>query len=195
MARKVTLSAVLMALTLMLSGAALAHDYDDDDHRGSGGQARRNGYQQGYNDGFRHGRDDREDRRGYSMRSEDWEHADRGYANWMGPFRVYQSSYRDGYSQGYEAGYRNRGHYEELHGYGDRDDWGGRRTARETGYHDGRSVAQEDRERGKPFNPNPRGKYDGRDHGYRREFGDKNEYREQYSRAYREGYESVNFRR
>ena len=45
--------------------------------------------------------------------------------------------------------------------------------------------------RGKPFNPNPRGPYDNADHGYRSQFGDKHEYREAYSAAYRNGYFSV----
>ncbi len=43
----------------------------------------------------------------------------------------------------------------------------------------------------KPFNPNPRGRYDDADHGYRRQFGNKHEYREHYSEAYRDGYMST----
>jgi len=58
------------------------------------------------------------------------------------------------------------------------------------GYTDGREVAREDRMRGKPFNENPRGKYDHRDHGYIREYGDKNDYRARYTEGYRAGYEA-----
>jgi hypothetical protein len=67
----------------------------------------------------------------------------------------------------------------------------GFRAARQFGFRDGATVAREDMWRGKPFNPNPRGPYDDADHGYRREFGNKHEYRVQYSAAYRQGYEST----
>jgi len=65
----------------------------------------------------------------------------------------------------------------------------GMRAARSFGFRDGSSVAREDSYRGKPFNPNPRGRFDDADHGYRRAFGNKHEYREHYSEAYREGYQ------
>jgi hypothetical protein len=67
-------------------------------------------------------------------------------------------------------------------------------VARDFGFRDGASVAREDMWKNKPFNPNTRGRYDDADDGYRREFGDKHEYREQYSAAYRDGYNSI-FRR
>ena len=76
---------------------------------------------------------------------------------------------------------------------GDRDDYfrRGLEVARNTGFHDGAEVAREDMWRNKPFNPNPRGRYDDADHGYRSQFGDKHEYREHYSEAYRDGYASA----
>lgn len=199
MMKNVSMPVLVVVVALALSGVALA--YDDDDYRGGPAQARRYGYQQGYNDGIRHGRDDREDRRGYNLHSEDWEHASHGYADWMGPYHVFQSSYRDGYREGYEAGFHfhgdrdGDGHFHREDYRHDRDDWGGRQTARDFGYRDGCSVAREDLVKGKPYNPGPRGKYGDRDRGYVREFGDKDDYREQYSRAYREGYESVYARR
>ena len=61
--------------------------------------------------------------------------------------------------------------------------------AREEGLRDGAAVAREDMWRGKPFNPNPRGRFDDADHGYRSEFGNRHEYREHYTDAYREGYQ------
>jgi hypothetical protein len=86
--------------------------------------------------------------------------------------------------------------------YYDRDDYGyqkryydhdgfrrGMHEAREFGFRDGSAVAREDSFRGKPFNPNPRGRFDDADHGYRREFGSKHEYREHYREAYREAYQ------
>ncbi len=75
------------------------------------------------------------------------------------------------------------------YGYYNRGDWhDGMRAARQFGWQDGSQVAREDMWRGKPFNPNPRGPYDDADHGYRREFGSIHEYREHYTRAYRDAY-------
>ncbi len=78
----------------------------------------------------------------------------------------------------------------------DRDDYRdnfrrGMHVARKIGFRDGAQVAREDMWRGKRFNPNPRGRYDDADHGYNRAFGDRHEYREHYSEAYREGYMST----
>jgi hypothetical protein len=78
----------------------------------------------------------------------------------------------------------------------DRDDRGygydnlrhGIHEAREFGYRDGAQVGREDTWSGKPFNPDPRGRYAWANRGYRRDFGSLNEYQEQYARAYREGY-------
>jgi hypothetical protein len=67
----------------------------------------------------------------------------------------------------------------------------GSRVARGFGFRDGSQVAREDMWKNKPYNPNPRGRYDDADHGYRREFGDKHEYRERYSEAYRNAYASA----
>ena len=82
----------------------------------------------------------------------------------------------------YQNGYDNRNY--------DRDSFRhGMHEAREFGFRDGSAVAREDSFRGKPFNPNPRGRYDDADHGYRSQFGSKHEYREHYIDAYREGYQ------
>jgi hypothetical protein len=67
----------------------------------------------------------------------------------------------------------------------------GMHVAREVGFEDGAQIAREDMWKGKPFNPRPRGRYDDADHGYRREFGSRHEYREHYAAAYREGYISA----
>jgi hypothetical protein len=85
---------------------------------------------------------------------------------------------------------RDDGYYSRDYGYrGNYDYREGMRAAREFGYRDGMQVAREDAWRGKPFNPNPRGRFDDADHGYRHEFGSRHEYREEYSEAYRAGYQ------
>ena len=65
----------------------------------------------------------------------------------------------------------------------------GAQVAHEFGFRDGQEAARGDVWAGKPFHSNPRGRFEDADHGYRREFGSKHEYREQYAQAYREGYE------
>ena len=89
--------------------------------------------------------------------------------------------------------YNDRGDYRYQNGYHDRDDSfrRGLDVARDFGFRDGAQVAREDMWKGKPFQPNPRGPYDNADHGYRSQFGDRHEYREAYSAAYRDGYFSV----
>ncbi len=78
-------------------------------------------------------------------------------------------------------------------GYGDRDDYyrRGMHVARENGYRDGADMAREDMRRGKRFNSKPRGRYDDKDNGYRREFGSKYDYRRSYEQAYYRGYQNT----
>jgi hypothetical protein len=80
------------------------------------------------------------------------------------------------------------------YGYADRGDYGwGRqsfRVARDIGYQDGARVGREDFFRRKPYDPYPRGKYSHADRGFRREYGDRYQYRDQYARAYQAGYRS-----
>jgi hypothetical protein len=45
--------------------------------------------------------------------------------------------------------------------------------------------------KGKPFDPLPRGRYSHADHGYRHEFGSKDEYRDRYTDAYHQAYVST----
>lgn len=104
-----------------------------------------------------------------------------------------------GYAAAQDYGYdRDDGRYYDrddrnYNGYGDRDDYyrRGMHVARENGYRDGAGMAREDMWRNKQFNSKPRGRYDDKDNGYRREFGSKNDYRRTYEQAYREGYENA----
>lgn len=190
MLRNMRMAALAVALTLAFSGFALAHDRDDDDdyYHGNAAQARQYGYQQGYSDGLRHGREDRAENEGYDFRSEDWEHANRGYSNSMGPYGQFKNGYRDGYRKGYDAAfYSNRGWWGRGDGDGDRDDgyynrsgygWPGNRdqSRYSRGYQDGMGQARRDVSQGKPFNPNPRG---GEDRG------------PEYNNGYRAGYQAA----
>jgi len=77
--------------------------------------------------------------------------------------------------------YPNRGGY-----YGN-----GFSFARQQGYQDGAAVARADMNHRHGFDPYPRGKYGNRDRGYRSAYGNKDAYRDQYARAYQEGYQSI----
>jgi hypothetical protein len=109
----------------------------------------------------------------------DWRQASRGYQDWMGPVWAFQNAYRDGYRNGFRSGYLsvNRGW-----GDGDADDFPPvyqnsaarfEDRAYQIGFPDGASVAREDVAGRKPYNPNPRGRYDDEDHGYSRAYGNK----------------------
>jgi hypothetical protein len=187
------MAAVALALTFVMSGAALARDDDDDYYRGGyPAQARQYGYQNGYRDGVNQGRHEGRENDPYDFHTPDWRQATRGYQNWMGPVNWYQRGYQEGYTNGFQAGFQsisNRWRDND----GDRDDWRNRdrdwrSTAYQFGYQDGCGVARRDIDRHNSYNPNPRGRFDDEDHGYRREYGSRDQYRAEYANGYRAGY-------
>ena len=184
-----------------MSSFALAQ-YDDDDRysrRGNGDQAHQYGYQSGYRDGYSKGRHEGRENDPGDVDSEKLEDATRGYQPWMGPVQYFQDGYRDGYRNGFRVGYQavNRGRdnrdydsggYYPSGNYDQRGQY--ENPGYDIGYRDGATVAREDAQAGKPYNAEPRGRYDDMDHGYRREYGSKNEYKSQYANGYRAGYQS-----
>ena len=209
--RTMKMSAYALAATLALSGLALAqrdrdYDNDGDDHGyyrgGNFDQARQAGYQRGYNDGIDKGRHEGREHDRNDYRTPDYGQAKRGYKDWMGPVEVYQRAYREGYSNGFRSG------YEEVAGYGygrgrdgydtwNRDGWragydfDGANVANRYGSEDGAQAAREDIDHRKDYNSKPRGRFGDRDRGYRREFGSKDRYKDEYTAAYRAGYDSI----
>lgn len=191
MMRRMTVAAGVVAVTLIVSGLALADD-DGYSRRANPAQAHQYGFQNGYQDGLRHGREEARENDPNDFQNRDWRNASRGYQEWMGPFPVFQDGYRDGYRQGFQAAFSDRwgqgrdgdDHYQPA-GYG-----GGSRGngAYNYGLQDGVLAGREDSIRGKQFNPNPRGSNHA-DRGYIREYGDKNAYRAEYSDGYRAGYQ------
>lgn len=90
----------------------------------------------------------------------------------------------------YNRGIYNRGNYPYgQQGY-PQGAFGGNPGFR-YGYSDGAKMASADMSQGKPFNPEPRGKYNDRDGGYQSVDGDKNAYKVQYSDGYRAGYQAT----
>ena len=196
--RTSTFAALALLAALTLTSTATARAWDNDDRRGD---VARHGYDNGYRDGLEHGRYDRSSGFRYNTHSQQYDDARDGYQSWMGSYSQFKSAFRNGYNEGYRAGYSGNAYYRRD---GDRDDfrsfhhdnWRGNsgrsnNIAFENGRIDGSTQARSDLDHRKSFNPNPRGRYDDEDHGYRRELGDKNAYKADYTAGYRAGYQSV----
>jgi hypothetical protein len=195
------MAALGMSAVLVLGAIALAQDADDYYRRGNAAQARQYGYDNGFRDGEKRGRHEGRENDPYDYHTPDWRQATQGYKNWMGPVNLFQNAYRQGYAQGFRSGfeaerpgwrgdddrddgYRGSGYSGNNYGYSSRMGY-------DTGYQDGTTMAREDQYKNKPFDPNPRARFDDRDHGYRREYGDKNASRSEYTDGYRAGYQAT----
>jgi hypothetical protein len=194
MFRIAKIATYMLAVTLGMSGSTLAQYRDSDDYYGPGNpsQARQYGYQNGYRDGARHGQHEGREHDPNDHRTPEWRETTRGYRSWMGPVDWYQRGYEEGYNNGFRNAYRAAAGW----GEGDGDDgrsfrWSdGSDLAYRFGYEDGSIAARSDIERGKSYNSKPRGRYDDRDHGYRREYGSKDRYKAEYTNGYRAGYDA-----
>jgi hypothetical protein len=201
------MASLAVSLVLALGTFALAQDRDDDYYRGGNvAQTRQYGYDSGFRDGEKRGRHEGRENDPYDYHTPDWRQATRGYKGWMGPMNAFQNGYQQGYADGFRSGfnserpgfrgdrdgdrdrYRNNGYY--GNGYYGNNAYDSR-IGYNTGYQDGVTMAREDQYKNKPFNPNPRARFDDRDHGYRREYGDKNSYKAEYTDGYRAGYQST----
>jgi flagellar biosynthesis/type III secretory pathway protein FliH len=192
--RKLGIFALTAILAFSTGAIAQDRDGDRDDYRHSPAQAKDSGYQQGYHDGYKKGRDEGRKNGPYDYRTPDWREATHGYKSGMGPLPWFQSGYQQGYREGFESGYASvrpafRGSDPDDFHY-QRNGYSGS-VGYQIGYQDGATVAREDLAKNKRFDPNPRGPYEDRDHGYLREYGDKNYYQQQYSDGYRAGYQAV----
>jgi hypothetical protein len=96
-----TLRLAALATMVSLAFGSLARGYDDYHRRG---EAREQGYQNGYRDGARAGHSDRERGRRFNLKNDQWEDA-HGYEHWMGDHGQYKRAYRDGYAEGYRRGF------------------------------------------------------------------------------------------
>ncbi len=210
--RRLGLAILALAVAVGFSSLAVAQRDDDDygpyaSSRANPRQAHDYGYQNGYRDGLRKGRHEGRENYPDDFRSEEWRNASNGYESWMGPFGAFRDGYRDGYRDGFRAGFQRvqGGDYDDDAYYpgqppyrvpvNNNPRWYGGNTGYSVGYRDGSSVAREDLANGKPYNPNPRGRYDDEDHGYRSEYGSKSAYKSQYASGYRDGYASAFGRR
>jgi hypothetical protein len=190
-----------IVFTLNAISAAQYYDRDDYDRGGNAAQARQYGYENGFRDGEKKGRHEGRENDPFDYRTPDWHQSTHGYKSWMGPVSIFQNAYQQGYREGFRSGFADarpgwRGHEDRESFYRGGSYYGSyTRVAYDTGYQDGLTMAREDLYKSKPFNPNPRARFDDRDHGYRREYGDKNDYKAQYTNGYRAGYQATFDRR
>jgi hypothetical protein len=100
--RGVKLAVLLTMLSLFAASVPIVHA--DDYYRGG---ADRYAFDNGYRDGLRHGRFDRNEHHRYNIHSQQYNDASQGYDRSMGPFKYYKQAYRGGYARGYEEGYNS----------------------------------------------------------------------------------------
>jgi hypothetical protein len=196
---------VILFLTLLF-GAAMAVMAQDDRYAGST-DAREHGYQHGYRDGYRQGRADLNSNADSNYESEDYRRGDLGYEEQMGPRRDFQAGYQSGYRAGYDDGYKNRPVRTDLYRLNDNydpdrvprsdedaqsyADWGYSDVAFDTGYRDGLSAGSKDFRDGKKYRPEKHDSYEDAHHGYRKSYGPKDQYKEQYRKGFLRGYDDA----
>jgi hypothetical protein len=199
---------ILAFCTLFLTSLAAAQDVVI---YGGSTDAREHGYQHGYRDGLRQGRADLSSNVSPNYESEDYRHADLGYEEYMGARRSFQDGYREGYRAGYEDGYNNRPIRLKTYSLDDSYDpdraprteadaryyekWGYSDVAMDTGYRDGLSAGAKDFRERKDYRPEKHDSYEDGDHGYRKAYGSKDQYKEAYRKGFLRGYDDAFNRR
>ena len=169
--------------------------------------SREHGYQHGYRDGLRQGRADLNSGSAPSHETEDYRRADLGYEEFMGSRLDFQRGYRDGYRDGYEDGFKNRPIRTEIYRLSDNYDpdlivrheeddryyhnWSYSDVAFDTGYRDGLSAGRHDFAKRKDYRPAKHDSYEDGDHGYRKAYGTKEQYKEQYRKGFLRGYDDA----
>ena len=207
MIRHLKLAAVTALTMLFLASVVVAQDY-----YGGSVKAREHGFQHGYRDGLRQGRADLNAQVRYNVETQDFRHADLGYEEYMGPREDFEQGYREGYKSGYDDGYYDRPMRSDV--YGARRDydpdrnprgrdedadvyakWSYSDVAMDTGYRDGLAAGLKDLNDHKDYRPEKHDAYEDANHGYHKEYGDKNLYKQQYRKGFIRGYEDAFNRR
>ena len=194
--------AMLFAALLFLAGAIAAQD-----RYGGSVDAKEHGYQHGYRDGLRQGRAHLNRNATYSFDNEDYRRADQGYDPHFGEREDFQHGYRSGYKDGYDDGYNGKPVRHTVYGLQDSYDpdrvprsdadadgyanWSYQDVAADTGYRDGLQTGLSDLRQRKDFKPEKHEAYEDGNHGYRKEYGDKKLYKEQYRKGFLRGYEDA----
>lgn len=194
---------VCLLAAVLVSTSACAHTYYGYDHAARyQDEMGRRAYAQGYRDGLRHGNwDARDDRRFDFRRHDDYRDADGGYRHAYGDRDDYRRAYRGGFAAGYADGYDRiaRGPYESRYPAppvapyppqaGDGPYAAYRSPAADVGYRDGYDVGRSDARHGEGYDPVRSKRYRSGDHGYKGDFGPRDEYKREYRAAFQDGYE------
>jgi hypothetical protein len=179
-------------------------------------ELRQTALNEGYNEGTKAGRNDRNRGRQSSMNDfSAYRNANKGYSSRYGDRELYRRYFQMAFENGYntEMGIQRGGYgYGTGTGYGNNDrdpywnnnrsnnrrgrnwgmygNYGGsyelRQTALNAGYNDGNRQGKRDRDRNRPFNFYDQNDYRNATKDYNSRFGD----RGMYQRYYREGYEN-----
>jgi len=179
-------------------------------------QAGRVAYDNGYREGLKEGEKDGRRRDPFDFRDEGrWRSADKGYHRSYGDRGRYRQMFRAGFEAGYADGYRRHapgygyGRYPNgravprrppatyptypnrapgANGYpGDRGY--GYSPAHSNGLRDGYAKGREDARDRDRYDPARHKWYRSGDHDYKREYGPKARYADEYRRAFRDGYD------
>jgi hypothetical protein len=160
-----------------------------------------------FRDGLRQGRADLSRNAPHSFESEEYRRANQGYDPRMGERDDFQEGYRSGYKDGYDDGYYDKPVRHSVYGLNDSYDpdrvprsdadandyanWSYEDVATDTGYRDGLQAGLSDLRQHKEFKPEKHEAYEDGKHGYRRDYGDKKLYIEQYRKGFMRGYEDA----
>jgi len=201
----VTLVIGLSGYALVQGAAEQARDQGRAAQYGGSLDARQHGYEHAYRDGADRGRQDRDSKKGYTLKDNDYLSGARGYEGAFGDKTQYMQGYRDGYKAGYEDAFNGRaGQYGQLYA---RPQGGSRapEPAREdpysarppsstdmafdTGYRDGITSGQQDQTRNARSDFRNNDFYRNADLGYRASYGDRASYQLQFRDGFERGYE------
>jgi len=154
--------------------------------------ALRNAYREGYNRGARAGEIDGQ--RGGSLRFRDqpsYRQADFGYRSEFGSRDRYRSEFRNGFESGYRMAFAEFGR-----GDSGRDAWNNSPSAYgrfdpawHYGFDDGYEAGVKDARDRNRFNPTSERRYRSANHGYERQFGPEDRYKDVYRDGFRDGYD------
>jgi hypothetical protein len=195
--KRIKMAAIAAAVTILLSGAALAQNRDKDDHYRAN-KDRQHEYKRDHD----RDKDRNRDRNNSQWRRDHdraWRNRNANTSGWHGGNSPY-SRYPNG-AYGYPTGaygYPNgaygypNGGYRNYPGTYGRGGGYANNAGYNQGYQDGARVGQSDMAQGKPYNPYPRGVYRTSDHGYHSGYGDKGAYQQAYLSGYEAGYRSAN---
>jgi hypothetical protein len=187
MYRRIRTAAFAVAITVLLSGLALAQPRDDDkdynNHKDRQHESKRD-----------HDRDhDRDRDRNRDRDDHRWRDRDDRDGNWRNQGAYGNRGWRRGDGDADDRYRGNQGYYGNYpygnnYPYGRGRGYGNNNPGYSQGYQEGLRTGQSDMARGKQFNPNPRGDSKYSDRGYRSVYGNKGAYQVAFLRGYEVGY-------